>query len=132
MKKIEVAKKPIIRPTDKPTPQDMVTVATALVTEAQKALLSPSAVIAALYCAYDLYAENAKASGFDADTADKCRQLGLDIAEAVRKSGIVKTRSVVAARPSGIVGPDGVPLVIETPQEAPQEALSETTQSEDR
>ena len=99
-----------IKPTDKPNPQAMAVVATAAINMVQKSILSPAAVIATLKCAFDLYRTNAVALGFDEAAAIECDKLGTELAEAMRKSGAIKTRSPIATPDNTLVAPNGRPL----------------------
>lgn len=81
----------IIKPTEKPSPQEMILVAMDVVNTVQKLILSPSAVIATLSCALDLYVKNVIAKGFDNETATQCVNLGVDMAEMIRQKGLVKS-----------------------------------------
>jgi hypothetical protein len=99
-----------IKPTEKPQPQEMATVAVAVVNVVQQSILSPAAVIATLRCAYDLYRTNALALGFNEEAATHCDNLGAQLAEAMRKSGAVKTASPIAVPDTGLVAPNGAPI----------------------
>jgi hypothetical protein len=101
-----------IKPTEQPKPQEMAAVAIAAVNVVQTSLLSPAAVIATLKCAYDLYRENALALGFNEQAAVECDTLGEQLAQAMRASGAVKSRSPspIAVPDSGLVSPNGTPL----------------------
>ncbi len=99
-----------IRPTDKPKPQDMATVAIAAINVVQKSILSPAAVIATLKCAFDLYRQNAVLIGFDEAAAVECEKLGAQLAEAMRASGAVKSHSPIAVPDTNLVAPNGTPI----------------------
>jgi hypothetical protein len=94
-----------IEPRNKPSPEELLKVSTALVNLSQSCLLSPSAVIASLRCALDLYAQNAINRGFDAATVQECEKLGQALAKALLDSGVVK-----GAKTSGLVDASGAPL----------------------
>ena len=96
-----------IEPTNKPSPEELLKVSTALVTLSQTCLLSPSAVIASLRCALDLYAQNAINRGFDVGTVQECEKLGQALAKALLESGTVKSGKV---QTSGLVDASGAPI----------------------
>jgi len=98
-----------IKPTHKPSPQEMAVVSTAAINMVQKSILSPAAVIACLKCSYDLYLNNALSLGFDKEAAAECEKLGATLALALKKSGVVKTGgdSPIVVPDSGLVAPDG-------------------------
>lgn len=101
----------IIKPTEKPSPQEMILVAMDVVNTVQKLILSPSAVIATLSCALDLYVKNVIAKGFDNETATQCVNLGVDMAEMIRQKGLVKSGAPPETdddeEPSPIINPVG-------------------------
>lgn len=99
-----------IEPTQKPKPEELLKVSTAVVNLAQSCLLSPSAVIAALRCSLDLYAQNALNRGFDVGTVQECEKLGQALAKAFMDAGGVK--APVAATP-GLVDASGMPMKAE-------------------
>lgn len=99
-----------IKPTEKPQPQDMAAVALAIINTTQKSILSPAAVMATLKCAYDLYRTNAVALGFHEEAAVECDKLGAQLAEAMRRSGAIKTQSPIAVPDTTLVAPNGQPL----------------------
>lgn len=99
-----------ITPTDKPNPEQLLKVSTALVQLAQSCLLSPSATIAALRCSLDLYAQNAINRGFDVNTVQECEKLGQALAKAMFDSGAVKAPKIQA---SPLVDASGAPLQTE-------------------
>lgn len=109
-------KKPVlpIKPTAKPSPQDMAVVATHLINVVQKTILSPASVIGTLSCALELYKQNAVAIGFEQKVADECSTLGLELAKALRASGAVKSRAPIATPDTSLVGPNGEKLEIPT------------------
>lgn len=99
-----------IEPTNKPGPEELLKVSTALVNLSQSCLLSPSAVIASLRCALDLYAQNAINRGFDLGTVQECEKLGQALAKALLDSGAVKSGKV---QTSGLVDASGAPIQTE-------------------
>jgi hypothetical protein len=96
-----------IEPTHKPSPEELLKVSTALVNLSQSCLLSPSAVIASLRCALDLYAQNAINRGFDVSTVQECEKLGQALAKALLDSGVVKGAKVQTL---GLVDANGAPI----------------------
>lgn len=96
-----------IRPVEKPSTKDMTIVSMHLVSIAQRAILSPSAVIATLQCALDLYTNNAIETGFDDKVAMECQVLGARLADAILKSGAVKPKTAIWTADAGLIGPDG-------------------------
>jgi len=113
--------KTIIKPTEKPSPVDMTKVATDLVMQAQKCILSPSAMVGVLSCALELYAQNLEESGFDPEVVKQSRMLGADMATMIHKSGVVKSNAakdkaaasaiVTSSNNSPLLGADGNPMV---------------------
>lgn len=106
IKKIRSGSDLPISPTQKPKPEDAIKVAVSLVSTAQACLLSPSAVIASLRCALDLYAQNAINKGFDVDTVGECEKMGQALAKAFMDAGGVKQTLSV----SPLVDASGAPL----------------------
>lgn len=106
--KSQTATSPLpITPTNKPSPEELLKVSTALVALSQACLLSPSAVIASLRCALDLYSLNAVNRGFDVVTVQECEKLGQALAKALLDSGAVKLGK---AQTSGLVDVTGAPI----------------------
>lgn len=103
-----------IKPTSKPSPQDMAVVAMHLINVVQNTILSPASVIGTLSCALELYKQNAVAIGFDPKVADECSTLGLDLAKALRASGAVKSRAPIATSDTPLMGPNGEKLELPT------------------
>lgn len=99
-----------VKPTDKPKPEELLVVASSLVATAQSCLLSPSAVIATLRCALDIYAQNAINRGFSVEVVEQCEKLGQAMAKVMIDSGKAKANMSAG---SGLVDASGAPIQAE-------------------
>jgi hypothetical protein len=106
-----------IKPTAKPDTMDMVKVSAYLVSQAQKCLLGPAPVIAALRAALDIYAQNAINRGFDVAAVAECEKLGQAVAKAVLGSSMMKNGKIEAPP---LVDAQGNPIAVDE-EEADEE-----------
>lgn len=112
-----------IKPTAKPTPEEILTVAGHLVSVTQSSLLSPSAVVSAIRCALDVYAQNLINQGFDPKIVEQCEALGQAMAKVVVESK--KTKAPLSSG-GGLLDANGNAIQSAPPDEEPAE-VSEST-----
>ena len=104
---------PLIRPTAKPQPSEMATVAMGLIGICQNSIPSPAAVVATLRCALDLYVHNLTSKGFDPQVVVECQNLGEKLADTMYSSDqhlIMPNDEVAQPSAPPLLGPDGQPL----------------------
>jgi hypothetical protein len=106
-----------IKPTGKPSPQEVMLVTQAMLDIVQRSLLNPAAVISALKCAEATYCTNAETQGMSAANIENSQVLGITLSKVMLKAHEDKTpRSGIVTPDSRLIGPDGQPLVAPPPQ----------------
>jgi hypothetical protein len=121
-----------IKPTSKPKPEEILSVAMHNVAIAQDSLLSPSAVIAALRTALDLYTQNTINMGFDPKIAEHCESLGQAIAKKVLESKTIKTKVQTVGAQSPLVDASGNTLSVDLPADEPRKFTAANFDGDER
>ena len=110
-----------IKPTENPSPQEVMIVAQAALDIVQQSIRNPAAIITCLKAADEAYARNAELQGMDPEVVEECEVLGLKLASVMiqmqkAKSGGEKSeetseeKSDIITPDTRLVGPDLQPI----------------------